>query len=212
MTFEQFDHLASGIQAFAFVAAAAAGAVWALFRFRQLLSVKRARIELEKLEASLHASPSIEIHVSHAPMPGTSTYHLLVDVSVENRGLTPEVIDASEVFLYVAKPETEDGRTLGLRHVALCSPSFLDPTVRLTSHEVGPGALFHFPFLVPVPAAGVYYLSFRAQASPREADHLLQIHATLGKNPKNVWWTAAQYYELKENPRNPTRQMEDIVA
>jgi hypothetical protein len=201
MTFEQFDHLASGLQAIAFVAAVSVGAMWALFRFRRLLFIKRARIEFDKLEASLHASPSIEIHVSHSANPNTSGCCLLVDVSIENRGVVPEVLDASEILLYVAKTEPKERDKITMRHIAFCSPSFLDPDIHLTSHEVGPGSVFHLPFLVLVPGAGVYYLSFRAQASPRETNHLLPIHACLGKNPKYVWWTSAQYYEVKEHSR-----------
>ncbi|HEY9202630.1 MAG TPA: hypothetical protein VIQ81_13640 [Gammaproteobacteria bacterium] len=115
MTIEEFRNLAQGIQAVFVALAAIIASGWAVYTFRSLLSVQKAKIELTKIEKEVEKS-SIELRkiqnelksnpllniIMDASSIGdieNNSFGLLVKLRLKNIGNTHEIIDWQETWV-----------------------------------------------------------------------------------------------------------------
>lgn len=208
MTLKDFHDLASGLQSLAVASAALIGGIWAVVRFKKLLSGRRAEAELALTERTLkqRAIPTIDMSASDAGDREAGRQFIVVDVHIHNRGTRTEVLDPSEMVLHGSKVTSDTDGTTSLRPVGSCKAVNSDPAVVITSHAIEPDSVFRVPFLLPIPSPGVYHLCFRARVSPREWPDLEADHSVLDKGPSVAWWTSAMYYEVKAHPETEKTQ------
>lgn len=202
MTPQELKDLAAAVQSLAFVGAILVGGAWALVRFYKLRSAKKAQAELDLAERLLtsRAIPTINMKPSQVTDPDTSQHFILVDVEMRNRGNRTEVLDPDETLVDAAKVSVHADGTTTLDHVGRASARIPDTDVEITGHSVEPGSMLHLSFLLPVTAVGIYYLSFRAKASPAEMAELVQAHTVLGSTPELAWWTSYAYCTVRHGP------------
>lgn len=193
MNADDFKTFAEGIQAVTFSAAAIVGGIWALYRFRYLLELPKARAENQKLRSEnekllrdLEQRGTINISLTATPLthPMNGTLWMSIRARLNNVGNRPEVLDWEKGMVRIAP-------VLGFQneHPLLGEIS----TTRRTSvgeqtsvSAISPGHTRDVRFLIPVPSPGLYLVTLTVPGSREETQEALEERKRLARaNDKN---------------------------
>jgi hypothetical protein len=168
MSTDTFVKLASAIQALAVALALIIGGIWALFRFRFLRELDRARAELDHLRQQLRTKATITMSLHATPMPAAEGLGrtVLVQLDIKNVGNAPTTLNWSEARL-------KSARVVGFKDEVLVLRDWV--TTRLTRTEefetvtIESGDAESVAFVVPAPVVGLYHIEFSLPGAPSDA-------------------------------------------
>jgi hypothetical protein len=151
--------MAASLQSLAVTLAILIGGLWALFRFRVLRELDKARIELQRLNAEierkLSLTLSLDVQVAIVDETASECY-LIVNVVFHNAGTHVEVIDWT-------KSELRTGRVIEFDPTPILGEWQVARAVTYaerTSSTLEPSEKRLFPFVARVNRGNVYYLEF----------------------------------------------------
>ena len=166
----QFDHEAfknvmAGVQSIVTLVAIVVAGAWALYTFRRLGTVNKARAEITALERSAVEQPVLQIDIRMKPASQTATTHRHLAVTAELRNDGKRTVEFQAPTLSVSRVAPGKDERLADGHVE-----------RLTAHLLSEqGTLEQMPprvlragqartvaFFVSLPSSGHYWLQFEA--------------------------------------------------
>jgi len=180
MSLNDFKTLAEGIQAVVFSVAAAVGGAWALYRFRALLELTKARSEIEKLRLeneslsrTLVQRGNLNISLTATPLthPTTGVSWMSVVASVKNVGNRPELLDwdSGHVRIALVLGFQEERPVLGASSAVKLTSIGEQAGEQISRSVVEPATNRNFCFLIPVPSPGLYLVSLNVPGSPEQS-------------------------------------------
>jgi hypothetical protein len=190
--------VAAAFQSIAVAGAIIIGGLWALFRFRALNEIERARAELNQLRRSLQQQASVNVSIVVTVMPNTrsSTRCASIVVSLKNIGSQPEIINWASMSVRSAPMIGFENSSPVLGMAQTTKPVAITP---LSITAVCPQITEEISFLVPLENAGLYFAEFIATGTnQREA-----VIATAGLTPidrhlSEFMLTTSKFFEVPE--------------
>jgi len=178
---EAFSNLMSGLQSLVVTVAVVVGGIWTYYLFEELDESGRARIEFSRSQTELNRSETelavlrrvfahVQLTATPTRIPGDTSCYLHAVASVKNEGsrkLRLTFADSSRARLLVASVQNYQDR---VRHRPLASVPVITFAASGKGVNVLPGSDLlptessDFPFLVRVPARGIYFLQFAIPA------------------------------------------------
>jgi hypothetical protein len=200
LTVTDFKDISAGLQSLAIVLAALLGGGWALFQFFSLGAIEKARLELEKIKKDLLQRGVIAVELVTESFEVEGSYFLHVVVTMRNIGSRVEIADWSQAILYAKRFHKPDEATLapiGPTLSAWQGESLSEYMMRLV-----PGFSQSESFLIPIPQAGVYFISFGiAVSSPVRADTVDSFKTIIGQQGLDFQaasWKANQFVSVPQ--------------
>jgi hypothetical protein len=164
LSVSDFKDLWAGFQSIAIVFATFLGGAWALFQFRSLHALDKARLELEKAKRELLQQSSLEVHLVTESFEKDGDYFLHVRVVMRNIGSGADFVDWTKASLSARRFYKAENHSLAADDQLLLA--WRAPSMTVLRRHLLPGTSASESFLVSIPQAGVYYVEFAVHTSP----------------------------------------------
>jgi len=207
ISIEEFRNLAQGIQAVFIAIAAIIASFWAVYTFRSLLSVKKAKAELEKIKIEIEKNEAelelIKRQQDNAPMLdvivepsiiGTiedNDLGIKIKLCLKNTGNTTEYIDWKISNVKAAKfNEIVNNKILHSDHV-------LGVLARVDNNALGilllPDEKSSDDLIIPIEEHGIYVIKSNIYVSIKSTESM----GTKMDNPKNICYGPSIFYDTR---------------
>lgn len=202
--FEGLKDLASAIESIVIALGVLIGGGWALFRFRALKDVAKARAELEKATRELreHGNLTIEMRASQFEIETDSKRFISISLTITNVGNRTEVIRWADSKISGARVtcsnenEIELGAAIQSRQRSLY--------MNILGSTIDPGNSEIQAFLIPIDDPGLYFLEAYISGSPEETAASKEKARLAGFSPDEAniaVWNATTYFNVESQPR-----------
>jgi hypothetical protein len=198
MNLEDFKNLADSIQSLMVALGVLIGGAWALFRFRTLKDIEKARAELEKARRDLHERGHLKLQMEASQFESTNNSILYINIllNITNIGNRTEIIRWLDSKIGAAPViHTPDGiMQLGPE----LSAQNLGLYVNIVASTIDPGNSQQYCFLVPIESTGPYFIESLIMGSPEETRTAREKVKLAGvQTPGEVTgWGARMYFNV----------------
>jgi len=204
MDIEHFKNLADGIQSIIIALGVLIGGGWALFRFRTLKDIEKAKADLEKLKRDLleRGNLKIEMQASQFDASDGSVQYISITLVITNVGNRTEIIRWSHSKIGAALIEcAADG---SMRLGGEIRAQVFSLYITLKASTIDPGNSEQYAALIPVEKTGTYFLESLIMGSPEETTTSLRKTRVAGiaSDTYVAAWGSMMFFNVVRNPPN----------
>ena len=191
MTPEDFNNIASGIQAITVGSAVILGGLWAVYRFVSLREITLAKRELEAKDIELRKKSvlclSMDVQVTEESI--NKSKFIIIDVVIENKGSTSEIIGWDDDAVSIRQVEKDDAGKLAYGR------SFDDilGVNGLRTFHLEPEEKEYFSFSAEV-NPGLFYINFKCGEENEEKQ---EQYSKEGRTLQGLKWDIRKFVEVK---------------
>lgn len=188
MSIEDLKNLAAAFQSVVLAIGVLVGGVWAIYRFRTLGTIEKARAELEKAKRELSCRGLIEIKLDPSLLPASdgSGNYILVAITAKNIGTGTEVILWQTSKVMATRVVYGANGILRLTDRA----DGINPLVdgELVFSTIHPAMTKTFSVVIPINRNGTYLIDARLSGSPSEMSAIAMEAKAAGVEAELVVW------------------------
>lgn len=204
MSLEDFKNIADGVQSLIVSIGVLIGGAWALFRFRTLKDIEKARADLEKLKRDLleRGHLKVQMEASQFDAPDGSVQYINIILTITNVGNRTEIIRWLDSKVGAALVVRDDG---SVRLGPEIRAQIISLYMNLSASTIDPGNTEQYGFLVPIENVGTYFLEPLIVGSPEEMTTTKKKVQSVGIQASEyvaAWGGSMYFHVVKKSPNN----------
>lgn len=208
MDIESFKNMASAIQSLVIAISILVGGGWALYRFLSLQAIEKARVELEKIKRELQQRGTLDIDMEVIPIGSFSGLgkYISVTLNLTNIGNRPEFVKWKDSVVCATIINRDEK---GIPQMSSTIEGYyLSPLIQLEGSRIDPGSIGKYPFIIPIPEAGIYLIDSFVVGSPEESNLTKTLAISAGVSTETLAWRTSKYIEILEDQQMPSKKIQ----